>query len=146
VRLVSVFRRGWIRLIVALIRQEPLPWGRFVPEPWPRAPDLPFRQLNRSLSPGNLDQWVVSVRNFEEICTGDSHLQDNDLLIELAHPLPGATTMYGMPVKLTRTAFTERKHAPLHGEHSREILQDLGYSEEKTEQVVRAGIVKTEDD
>ncbi len=37
-RLVSVFRRGWIKLIVALIGQEPLPQGRFVPEPWPRAP------------------------------------------------------------------------------------------------------------
>jgi hypothetical protein len=36
-RLVSVFRRGWIRLLVALIRQEPLPEGRFVPEAWPRA-------------------------------------------------------------------------------------------------------------
>jgi hypothetical protein len=38
-RLVSVFRRGWIRLIVALLRHEPLPRGRFVPEPWPRAPE-----------------------------------------------------------------------------------------------------------
>lgn len=38
-RLVSVFRRGWITLIVALIRHEPLPHGRFVPEPWPRAPE-----------------------------------------------------------------------------------------------------------
>jgi hypothetical protein len=36
-RLVSVCRRGWIRLLVALIRHEPLPEGRFVPEAWPRA-------------------------------------------------------------------------------------------------------------
>lgn len=36
-RLVSVFRRGWIRLLVALIRHEPLLEGRFVPEPWPSA-------------------------------------------------------------------------------------------------------------
>jgi hypothetical protein len=37
-RLVSVFRRGWIRLLVAVIRHEPLPEGRFVPEAWPSAP------------------------------------------------------------------------------------------------------------
>lgn len=37
-RLVSVFRRGWIKLLVALLRHETLPEGRFVPEPWPRAP------------------------------------------------------------------------------------------------------------
>ena len=34
-RLVSVFRRGWLTLIGALLRHAPLPEGRFVPEPWP---------------------------------------------------------------------------------------------------------------
>jgi hypothetical protein len=37
-RLVSVFRQGWVALLVALLRQEPLPRGRFVPEPWPAVP------------------------------------------------------------------------------------------------------------
>ena len=36
-RLVSVFRRGWITLLVALINQRHLPRGRFKPEPWPSA-------------------------------------------------------------------------------------------------------------
>jgi hypothetical protein len=34
-RLVSVFRRGWTLILVALLEQAPLPMGRFVPEPWP---------------------------------------------------------------------------------------------------------------
>jgi hypothetical protein len=34
-RLVSVFRRGWNLILVALLNQAPLPMGRFVPEPWP---------------------------------------------------------------------------------------------------------------
>ena len=37
-RLVSVFRQGWVALLVALLRQESLPEGRFVPEPWPAVP------------------------------------------------------------------------------------------------------------
>ena len=37
-RLVSVFRQGWVALLVALLRQEPLPQGAFVPEPWPAVP------------------------------------------------------------------------------------------------------------
>lgn len=36
-RLVSVFRRGWNLIMAALLRQEPLPQGRFIPEPWPTA-------------------------------------------------------------------------------------------------------------
>ena len=39
-RLVSVFRQGWVELLVALLRQDPLPQGRFVPEPWPMVPAL----------------------------------------------------------------------------------------------------------
>jgi hypothetical protein len=39
-RLVSVFRQGWVALLVALLRHEPLPTGRFVPEPWPVVPAL----------------------------------------------------------------------------------------------------------
>jgi len=34
-RLVSVFRRGWTLILVALLEQAPLPMGRFIPEPWP---------------------------------------------------------------------------------------------------------------
>jgi hypothetical protein len=34
-RLVSVFRRGWNLILVAVLEQAPLPLGRFVPEPWP---------------------------------------------------------------------------------------------------------------
>lgn len=39
VRLVSVFRRGWSTILVALLRQEPLPTGRLIPAPWPVLPD-----------------------------------------------------------------------------------------------------------
>jgi hypothetical protein len=40
-RLVSVFRRGWNLILAALLRQDPVPQGRFLPEPWPtqRPPD-----------------------------------------------------------------------------------------------------------
>lgn len=37
-RLVSVFRQGWITLLVAWLRQEPVPQGRCVPAPWPAIP------------------------------------------------------------------------------------------------------------
>ena len=34
-RLVSIFRRGWITILVALLTQALLPLGAFRPEPWP---------------------------------------------------------------------------------------------------------------
>ena len=50
-RLVSVFRRGWLLLLVALLRQEPLPEGRFVPEPWPAVPALDEVDLQEVAEP-----------------------------------------------------------------------------------------------
>jgi len=35
-RLVSIFRRGWITILMALLNQRRLPQGRFKPEPWPK--------------------------------------------------------------------------------------------------------------
>jgi hypothetical protein len=40
-RLVSVFQRGWITIVVALIAHGRLPLGRWRPEPWPVVPELP---------------------------------------------------------------------------------------------------------
>lgn len=37
-RLVGVFRRGWTRILVALLNHEPLPFGTFDPDPWPPTP------------------------------------------------------------------------------------------------------------
>jgi hypothetical protein len=36
-RLVSIFRQGWISILVALLNHRRLPRGCFVPEPWPQA-------------------------------------------------------------------------------------------------------------
>jgi len=36
-RLTSVFRQGWIRILVALLNHPGLPLGHFGPEPWRQA-------------------------------------------------------------------------------------------------------------
>jgi hypothetical protein len=35
-RLVSVFRQGWMTIRVTLLNDHRLPLGRFAPEPWPQ--------------------------------------------------------------------------------------------------------------
>jgi Transposase DDE domain len=50
-RLVSVFRRGWIVILVALLNHRRLPPGRFVPERWPSAADKDLKLLVRCEMP-----------------------------------------------------------------------------------------------
>jgi len=40
-RLVAVFRRGWMLILVAFLRRSPLPLAPFIPEPWPVLHDPP---------------------------------------------------------------------------------------------------------
>jgi hypothetical protein len=44
-RQVGVFQQGLIRLVLAMLDHAPLPFGRFLPEPWPTAPPLPITPL-----------------------------------------------------------------------------------------------------
>lgn len=39
-RKVSIFRRGWVTIIAALITQAAVPLGQFLPEPWPHLHNL----------------------------------------------------------------------------------------------------------
>ncbi len=49
-RLVSVFRRGWVGVLMALLNKQALPVGRLVPEPWPTLP--PAEALQRMPNQG----------------------------------------------------------------------------------------------
>ena len=69
-RLVSVFRRGWNLILVALLDHAPLPLGRFVPEPWPAVPvpeeatpSLPVLALPRPLE-------AADGRSDRDMCEG----------------------------------------------------------------------------
>lgn len=50
--------------------------------------------------------------------------------------------MPGLPFRLSRTEGEVRLGAPLLGEHTRTILQDLGYSEPAIRELERLGAIR----
>ncbi|WP_106494609.1 CaiB/BaiF CoA transferase family protein [Lentibacillus sp. Marseille-P4043] len=65
------------------------------------------------------------IQNIEEV-TNDPQLQARNMFIECEHPTAGQVKMIGSPLKLSRTPTKVKRHPPDAGEHTDEILTQLG--------------------
>ncbi|HET7501501.1 MAG TPA: CoA transferase [Kofleriaceae bacterium] len=71
----------------------------------------------------------------------DPQVAARDMVIEVDHPRAGRTRALGMPIKFSETTAGWTRPAPLFGQHSREILDQLGYTADEIEALARAGAV-----
>jgi crotonobetainyl-CoA:carnitine CoA-transferase CaiB-like acyl-CoA transferase len=63
------------------------------------------------------------------------------LIAEVDHPTAGRVRAPGIPVRLSGTPPSVRRHPPLLGEHTDEVLADLGYSGKEIAALRRDGAV-----
>jgi len=67
------------------------------------------------------------VYNFEQVYN-DPQVLDRDMVVRVEHPRAGMTRLIGIPVKLSETPGQIRRPAPILGQHTDEILQEIGLS------------------
>ena len=58
----------------------------------------------------------------------DPQVAAREMVVEVEHPKAGRTKALGHPIKFSGTPGSIERAAPRLGEHTREILGDLGYS------------------
>jgi crotonobetainyl-CoA:carnitine CoA-transferase CaiB-like acyl-CoA transferase len=61
----------------------------------------------------------------------------------IAHPLIGQLRMVGVPVNFEKAACAAQRPAPLLGQHTDEVLRELGYDEERIAQLREARVIET---
>lgn len=71
----------------------------------------------------------------------DPHLVSRGYFVDLPHPVLGTLRGLGSPLRLERTPVRHRRAGPLLGEHSGEILRELGCSDADVERLARDGII-----
>jgi crotonobetainyl-CoA:carnitine CoA-transferase CaiB-like acyl-CoA transferase len=88
----------------------------------------------------DLDACVMPVKSFAEACQ-DPQLKERQMIVELDHPKLGKIQNVASPIKYSRTPLTIRSFAPKTGQQSKEILKNLGYSDEQIRTYKKNGII-----
>ena len=87
----------------------------------------PREEWLRLLEAGDVPCAPVISR--EEVYTRPQ-VVENEMMVEVAHPTAGRTVMMGIPLKLSANPGSIRRPSPLQGQHTVEVLQEMGYSDE----------------
>ncbi|MHA1804674.1 MAG: CaiB/BaiF CoA transferase family protein [Promethearchaeota archaeon] len=88
----------------------------------------------------NLDACVMPVKTFAEACV-DPQIKARNMIVNTTHPKLGKLKNIASPIKMSRTPLTIRSIAPKVGQHTKEILRSLNYSEEEIRELKRNSVI-----
>ncbi|GAA1519045.1 CoA transferase [Kribbella lupini] len=88
--------------------------------------------LEERLAAATTDEWVAllleagvpagPIRDYAYVLDEDPHVQARGMVQEIDHPVEGKVRVLGSPVRLSGTPASIRRHPPLLGEHTAEVL------------------------
>src|SRR5207248_41658 len=107
-------------------------------------------RMEAALARGTTAEWVERMEKgqiaagpiyeFDEVFA-DPPVRHLGLVAEFEQPGLGATRVLGFPSRASATPAAIRRPAPLIGEHTDEVLKELGVGVEEIERLAAAGVV-----
>jgi len=88
----------------------------------------------------DLDVEIGPVNNLDEVFA-DPQVLHREMIQEVDHPIVGKTRQIGFPIKFSETPGQIRSPAPFIGEHTEEVLQDLGYAREQIDELRQGQVI-----
>lgn len=101
------------------------------------------RQFNRDELVAMLiaaDVLTAPINEVEDVVI-DPQILHNKMLVPVQHPELGRIDVTGVPIRFYGTPATITRHPPTLGEHTREILAEVGYTQADTDALMGRGIV-----
>jgi crotonobetainyl-CoA:carnitine CoA-transferase CaiB-like acyl-CoA transferase len=84
--------------------------------------------------------WAGPVYGYPDV-PNDPQVKHNGSLLTYEHPTEGTVTTPGFPIKFTRTPSELRHPTPLTGQHTREVLREAGFSDERIDAMIASGSI-----
>jgi len=78
------------------------------------------------------------INSIADVAT-DPQALAREMVVELEHPRAGRTRALGLPIKLSRTPGKVSRPAPVLGQHTREVLEEFGFSRAEIDSLVGSG-------
>ncbi len=72
----------------------------------------------------------------------DPQTRAREMVVEADHPQAGRARMLGIPVKLSATPGAVRRPPPTLGQHTREVLAELGYPDGEIEELIAENVAR----
>jgi len=86
------------------------------------------------------DIWAGPVYGYADV-VADPQVKHNGTFVEYDHPTEGHVKTPGFPIRFAKTPSRVTRGAPLAGEHTREILAQIGWSADKVESLMKAKVI-----
>lgn len=89
--------------------------------------------------------WVGEVYGYEDLLK-DPQIAHNETFVTYEHPTEGLVKTPGFPYKFSVTPAQVYNGAPQIGEHTRDVLSSLGYSQLKIDELISSGNIYAMED
>jgi crotonobetainyl-CoA:carnitine CoA-transferase CaiB-like acyl-CoA transferase len=89
------------------------------------------------------DVWYAPVNDYEQV-EADPQVKHNDIVMTIEHPQAGSVRLLAHPVRYDGKAPELRRVPPRQGQHTVEVLAELGYSNSEIDAFVSSGVALTE--
>jgi len=142
----------WVNFCMAVHKEEWMDDPRFESNPKRvENRDVLLPLIHELFAQKTCDEWMEilvdakipcgPVNNMQHLFA-DPQVRHRNMIAEVPHPTIGTLRLAGIPIKYSNTPGTIRRHPPLLGEHTDEVLAEtLEYSPEQMEALKKDGVV-----
>jgi crotonobetainyl-CoA:carnitine CoA-transferase CaiB-like acyl-CoA transferase len=108
------------------------------------------RLMNDVLATASKEEWIARLNAAKVSCgpinemadiEADPQIAARDMIVEMDHPTAGKVRMAGSPLKFSDSPVVYRRRPPMPGEHTAEVLRELGLGDDELKSLAEQGVI-----